>query len=201
MNQKDKETNPVVINEETKMVLITIPDIAIEAAASIAPSGYYAGITEKGIYYKSFDLTVPFVTGRIVGIETYLGRFEGGVLLKMPLSPQPYPEGYRPRMELTIQDPEKTTILSLAPTSVDAAASFFRHLKNSGLRPENILVRISTTARTSKQGGRYGVAVFTIVENMGPNNSTQEPEIVQAVVETVSPAPSAKPANLQNPWA
>jgi hypothetical protein len=104
-------------------------------------------------------------------------------------------------MELAIQDPEKTTILSLSPTSTIAAGSFFRHLKNSGLRPENVLVRIDTVARTSKQGGRYGIAVFSIVGKMDPPDSTPGPEIAQAVIETVSPAPSAKPATLKNPWA
>jgi hypothetical protein len=202
MKEKDEKTMLPEIKEESEdLVTLSIPDENFKAAASVAPEGYFASVTGDGIYYKSFDHTIPFITGRIVGIETYLGKFEGAVLFKMPLGPQPFPEGYQVRMELTIRDPEKVTILSLSPTSASAAGSFFRHLKNKGLRPENVLVRIDTVARTSKQGGRYGVAVFSIVEKIDPPSSTQEHEIVQAVVETLSLAPSAKPATLNNPWA
>jgi hypothetical protein len=201
MNEKDGKKEPAnvpEIQDESKdLVTIKIPDESLEAAASVAPEGYFAAITENGIYYKSFDHTVPSITGRIVGIETYLGKFEGAVLLKMPLGPQPFPEGYQARMELAIQDPEKTTILSLSPTSASAAGSFFRHLKNSGIRPENVLVKVETVPRTSKQGGRYGVAVFSIVAKMESLSSAPEPEIVQAAVETVS---AAQPTKAGNPW-
>ncbi len=201
MDDKDDKkvtTNIPAIKEERKdLVTLKISDENLEAAASVAPEGYFASITEIGIHYKAFDHTVPFITGRIVGIETYLGKFEGVVLSKMPLTRQPYPEGYQPRMELAIKDPEKTTILSLSPTSASAAGSFFRHLKNSGLRPEDVWVKISVVPRTSKQGGRYGVAVFTIVIGMPPTDSDPDPTIIQAAVETVS---ATQPANAGNPW-
>ena len=116
----------------------------------------------------------------------------------MPLVPQPYPEGFQARMEMAIQDREKTSILSLAPTSASAAGSFIRHLRNSGLRLDNILVNISVVPRTRKQGGRFGVAVFTIVSGMPPTDASPDPTIVQAAVETV---PAAQPANAGNPWA
>jgi hypothetical protein len=183
------------------LVTIPIPDESLEAAASVAPEGYFSTVTEDGINYKSLDVTVPSITGRIVAIETYLGKFEDGNLSKIPLGPKPFPEGYQVRMKLAMRDPEKVSLLSLSPTSASAAGSFFRHLKNKGLRPENILVRIDTVALTSKQGGRYGVAVFSLVEKIDSPSSTQEPAIVQAIVETGSPAPSAKPATLKNHWA
>lgn len=200
MEDKKVTTNVPAIKEETELVTVTIPDESLDAAASVAPEGFFAAITENGIYYKSFDHTVPSITGRIVGIETYLGKFEGGVLSKLPLS-HPFPDGYQARMELTIQDPEKTTLLSLSPTSATAAGTFFRHLKNSGIRPENVLVKVETVPRTSKQGGRYGVAVFSIVGTMESLSSPLAPEIVQAAVETALSVPSAMPANLKNPWA
>jgi len=198
MKEKDELKNVPAIKEESDLVTFSIPDESLEAAASVAPEGYFASVTEDGIYYKAFDHTLPSISGRIVGIETYLGKFEGAVLLKLPLIRQPYPDGYQPRMELTIQDHEKTTILTLSPTSASAAGSFFRHLKNSGLRPENILVKISVVPRTSKQGGRYGVAAFTIVSEMPPIDSGPDPTIIQAAVEKVS---AAQPANAGNPWA
>jgi hypothetical protein len=201
MDDKDDKkvtTNVPETKEEKDLVSIKIPDESLEAAASVAPEGYFAAITENGIYYKSFDHTVSSITGRIVGIVTYLGRFDGVVLSKIPLSAQPYPEGYQPRMELAIKDTEKTTNLSLSPTSASAAGSFFRHLKNSGLRPEHVWVRISVVPRVSKQGGRYGVAVFTIVSEMPPTDSDPDPTTIQASVETIS---TAQPAALNNPWA
>ena len=197
MEDKKVTTNVPATKEETELVTVTIPDESLEAAASVAPEGFFAAVTEDGIYYKSLDVTVPSITGRIVTIDTYLGKFEGGNLSKIPLGPQPFPEGYQARMELAIWDPEKVTLLSLSPTSASAAGSFFRHLKNSGIRPENIWVKISAIPRTSRQGGRYGVAAFTIVNGMPPSDSGPNPTIIQAAVETVS---AAQPAHAGNPW-
>jgi len=165
VKEKEELKNVPAIKEESEdLVTFSIPDENLEAAASVGPEGYFAAVTEDGIYYKSLDVTVPSITGRIVTIDTYLGKFEGKNLSKIPLGPQPFPEGYQARMELAIRDPEKVTLLSLSPTSASAAGSFFRHLKNSGIRPENIWVKISVIPRTSRQGGRYGVPSSKIFE-------------------------------------
>jgi hypothetical protein len=196
MKEEDPKKVPAIKEKSEDLVTFSIPDENLEAAASVAPEGYFASITEDGILYKSLDVTVPSITGIIVAIETYLGKFEGGNLSKIPLGPQPFPEGYQVRMELAIRDPEKVTLLSLSPTSASAAGSFVRHLRNSGIRPETVWVKIGVVPRVSKQGGRYGVATFTIVSGMAPTEGL-EPEIVQAAVETVS---AAQPANAGNPW-
>jgi len=200
MNEKEDLKNLPSLMDKTKMVPVPIPDEVLEAAASIAPEGFFASVTETGIYFKAFDYAVPFIAGRIVDIDPYLGKFENGILSKMSLSRQPYPEGYQPRMDIAIQDPEKISILSLAPTSAKAAASFLRHLKNLGHRPENCLVRVETAVRTSKQGGRFGVAVFSLIGTINPD-PPQEPSIARAVADPVSPVPSAEPATVKNPWA
>jgi hypothetical protein len=198
MQEEQVTTNVPATREDFELIPFTIPDEDIAAILSLAPEAFYASIRENGIFFKSLDLTVPFLTGRIIGSKAYLGRFDGGTLHKMPLCPEPYPDGYQVRIELTILDPEKTTILSLPPTSVKNARAYVESLLNRRLKLEGVITRLGVVQCMSPQGGLYGKATFT---DLSPADLGREPTIVQAVVETVSPAPPAKPATLKNYWA
>jgi hypothetical protein len=195
MHEEQVTTNVPATREDSELITFTIPDEEIAAILSLAPEAFYASIRENGIFFKSLDRTVPFLTGRIIKAYTYLGRFDGGTLQKMPLCMEPYPDGYQARIELTVLDPEKTTILSLPPSSTKNAQAYVQSLVNRGLKLEGVITRIGIVQRTSPQGGLYGVATFT---ELPEADLGREPTIVQAVVENVS---SAQPPGLNNPWS
>jgi hypothetical protein len=117
MQEEQVTINVPATREDSELITFTIPDEDIAAILSLAPEAFYASVRENGFLFKSLDLTVPFLTGRIIKSNTFLGHFDGGTMHKMPLCMEPYPAGFQPRIELTVLDPEKTTILSLPPSS------------------------------------------------------------------------------------
>ena len=170
-----KEERNLVTVEETKPA---IPDESIDSVIEMSDDiAIWAKLVRGGFEFASQGgKIVPELVGRMVSITPYLINFDEGDRqpAKLPhvTSDLEIPEGYSRRCDIKILTGGQVVGLSLAPSSMKFQLSpYLKYLKNQGLRPEDVITRI-TSKQVSNQMGTFQVAVFEVADEKGKSSET-----------------------------
>jgi hypothetical protein len=159
---------------------LTIPNINLNQCEGLADDITLWAKFDKaaaGIVIESQGKTLPNLRGRLVFIEPYLGKWTDGVLEKLPHveNKNEIPKGFERRCDIKIDSGGTLVGLSLAKSSFEfQLCPYLKHLKNQGLRPEEVTTRIRTRMASNSQG-KWPIAVFDIVEGESDNVTPQQP--------------------------
>ena len=149
-------TPPTIPDENVKAVIEMSDDLAI-----------WCKLVRGGFQFANQDKIVEELVGQIVSIQPYLINFDAGdrIPAKLPhvKSDLEIPEGYSRRCDIKIITGGQLVGISLAPSSMKHQLSpYLKYLKNQGLRPEDVVTRI-TIKEVSNSMGTFSVAVFEMV--------------------------------------
>jgi hypothetical protein len=147
------ETSPAIPDENIQNVIDLSEDIAI-----------WCKLVLGGFQFANQDKIVPELVGPMVSIQSYLINFDAGDRqpAKLPhvKSDLEIPEGYSRRCDVKVLTGGQVVGISLAPSSTKFQLSpYLKYLKNQGLRPEDVVTRI-TSKQVSNNMGTFCVAVF-----------------------------------------
>jgi hypothetical protein len=118
----------------------------------------------NGIVIDSQGKILPEIKGKLVSIQPYLVRFNESSPEKIPHVDDELqiPSGFERRCDLKIDCGGTLIGLSLAKSSFKfQLCPYLKHLRNLGLRPEEITTRIRTRM-ASNHLGSWPIAVFDL---------------------------------------
>jgi hypothetical protein len=150
----------------------TIPDENIDAMIDLSDDiALWVKLVPGGFQFANHDKIVPELVGKIVSVVPYLINFEAGdrIPAKLPhvKSDLEIPEGYSRRCDVKILTGGQIVGISLAPSSMKFQLSpYLKYLRNQGLRPEDVVTRI-TSKQVSNNMGTFQVVVFVVVNETG----------------------------------
>jgi len=150
-------TPPAIPDENIKSIIDLSDDIAI-----------WCKLVPGGFQFANQGKIVEELVGQVVSINPYLINFDAGDRLpaKKPHVKEDtqIPEGYSRRCDIKIITGGQVVGISLAPSSMKFQLSpYLKYLKNQGLRPEDVITRI-TSKQVSNNMGTFQVAVFETVD-------------------------------------
>jgi hypothetical protein len=166
-----KETTPMIKEEDINAVIRLSDNTCI-----------WCKLVDGGFKFDNQDKIIPELVGRIVEVTPYLIDFDSGdrppPRLPHVESDLEIPQGYARRTDIKIEIANSggnVIGLSLALSSAKYQLSpYFRHLKNRGLKPDEVVTRI-TSRQASNPSGTFSVAVFELVDHTKePSRSTPE---------------------------
>jgi hypothetical protein len=145
----------------------SIPEDKLNAVIDLSDDQtLWTKVIEGGFKVINQDKFVKGFTGRIVDVTPYLMKFENGVPHKLPhvADDLEVPEGYERRCDLKLLVDDQLIGLSLAPSSTKFYLSpYLKFLRNKGLRPEQVLTKVSSK-QASNDKGTWSVAAFELIE-------------------------------------
>lgn len=155
------ENYEVATQTGTNLVKIQIDDDIINSALAIlGGSADYVKITDRGLKFSSNETAIPSVDCVIGKIELFQEKWVGKVVEKAPYVSGPTLPDFKLRGTLPIyMSPTHQETLSLPPTSLAAALSYIKSLRNQGIDQYSILTRVSTKLVSGIQ--TYAIAVFS----------------------------------------
>jgi hypothetical protein len=151
-------TPPSIPPDNVKAVIEMSDDLAM-----------WCKLVRGGFQFANQDKIVEELVGQLVSIQPYLINFDAGhrVPAKLPhvKSDLEIPEGYSRRCNVKIVAGGQVVGISLAPSSMKFQLSpYLKYLKNQGLRPEDVVTRI-TSKQVSNNMGTFQVAVFETADD------------------------------------
>jgi hypothetical protein len=147
----------------------SIPDSNLNAVIELSDdAAIWCKLADSGFTVIAQGKLIPEIVGRLVSVQPYLINFDAGDRLpaKKPhvKSDTEIPEGYSRRCDIKVEAGGSILGISLAPSSMKFQLSpYLKFLKNSGLRPEQVVTRL-TSKRVSNNQGTFNVCVFELVD-------------------------------------
>ena len=156
-----KETTPMIKEEDINAVIRLSDNTCI-----------WSKLVDGGFKFDNQDKIISELVGRLVEIRPYLIDFDSG---ERPPPRLPHvesdleiPQGYIRRTDIKIEAANSggsVIGLSLAFSSAKYQLSpYLRHLKNQGLKPDEVVTRI-TSRQASNPSGTFSVAVFELIDH------------------------------------
>lgn len=189
--------------ESRDLVTIDISEDTIEEIIAIGNDvAIWAKVVDGG--FSANDKTVPEIIGNICGISPYLVKWEGKQPHKIPhvVDDSEIPEGYERRVDLKILIDGQIVGVSLSKSSfIFQLSPYIRHLKNNGLRPEDVVTRLRTKQVSNLQFS-FNIVIFEMLgstknataKKVGPQSGPDQgtpPAVPQSA--SVQETPSAIP--------
>jgi len=147
-----------------ELTTVNIPDEIIEEIISIGgDSVMWSKLVDGGFLIN--EKTIPAIEGIIFRIHPYMVRWDNKRPHKIPNIPndEVIPEGYERRVDLKVLVDGQLLGLSLSKSSIKFQLSpYLRYLKNSGLRPEDVVTRLKSK-QVSNVHGTFNVVVFEML--------------------------------------
>jgi hypothetical protein len=196
--ETDSENQDVLRPEEVKdIVTVSIPDEKIEEILQTGGGSDVLWVKFNTSGFVLNDRTLPELQGVLFHIYPHLIRFEGKTPRKEPnvIRDEDIPEGFERRCDIKIQLRECKVGLSLPKTSFYQLKPYVKHLKNQGLRPEQVVTRLRTRPQTN-QHGTFAIIVFELLKII--NNPDDHPS--DGSLDTPRGTEGGSPEG-DNPWA
>jgi hypothetical protein len=156
-----KETTPMIKEEDINAVIRLSDNTCI-----------WSKLVDGGFKFDNQDKIIPELVGRLVEITPYLINFDSA---ERPPPKLPHvesdleiPPGYHRRTDIKMEIANSggnVIGLSLPLSSAKFQLSpYLRHLKNQGLKPHEVVTRI-TSRQASNPSGTFSVAVFHLIDH------------------------------------
>jgi len=146
------------------IVTVSISDETIEQIISMGDDvAMWAKMVDNG--FSINDKTFSKIEGVIIDIKPYLVKWDNNKPYKIPnvANDEEIPADYERRVDLKILINGQIVGISLPKSSFKNRLSpYLRHLKNNGLRPEEVVTRLRSS-KVSNVHGTFNVAAFEML--------------------------------------
>ena len=194
--KKENENLPQITNQNG-LINIEIPEETINLVASMADeNAVWPKLTDGGFLLN--EKVIPELKGVLAAIRPYYVKWTNKKPEKIPFNGQEAPEGFELKCDIRLNVKGTVIGLSLAKTSIKAHLSpYLKFLKNSGLKPYEVITRIRSKAVSSSHG-KFNVAIFdccgTVVDIPESTPIQEEQPIIDVGTIKETPQPV-------HPWA
>ncbi len=144
---------------------VVIPPEEIQKVIDIGDSAIFWA-RQDTLGFLIDDKLIPEIRGYIIGIKSYLIKWEGGVPDKIPLvKEEEAPEGYEPRCDVKILCKNYTVGLSLPTSSFKYRFSpYIKALRLAGLQPSDVITVARTKEVMNRKQQKFTLVIFETAE-------------------------------------